>query len=199
MSLLSYNELLYLQESGALLNSSSEYVQGASIDVHLGEVILAEIAPPVPIDLDYGPSSVYWWRISLREREPLHTKRFVLCGPDDKFDLMPGEFVLAHTKEIFNLPLHISAQYALNSSVARIGLEHSNAGWCDPGWTGSALTLELKNISKHHVISLRAGDRIGQMKFFSHTPVPPSASYARRGSYNNTREVSGALPWKKTE
>jgi dCTP deaminase len=106
--------------------------------------------------------------------------------------IAPDEFILAQSREIFNLPDHISAEYKLKSSMARIGLDHLNAGWCDAGWNGSVLTLELKNLTRYHEILIQEGDAIGQMILFSHTPVPPSRSYAVRGRYNGDKQVSGA-------
>ena len=55
--------------------------------------------------------------------------------------------------------------------MARIGLDHLNAGWCDAGWNGSVLTLELINLLKNHSIALHPGDAIGQMTFFAHGEV----------------------------
>ena len=98
--------------------------------------------------------------------------------------LEPNQFILAQTVEMFNLPLDISAEYKLKSSMARIGLEHLNAGWADAGWHGSVLTLELKNISQCQRIRIRPGDAIGQIVFFRHKPVPYEKSYAARGRYN---------------
>jgi len=60
---------------------------------------------------------------------------------EDPYYLAPSEFVLAETIETFNLPDDISAQFVLKSSRAREGLNHLLAGWCDPGWHGSKLTL----------------------------------------------------------
>ena len=87
------------------------------------------------------------------------------------------------------MPMDISAEYKLKSSMARIGLEHLNAGWCDAGWHGSVLTLELVNVTRHHSIIIRPGDPIGQMVFFRHAPVPPERPYATRGRYNTDRTV----------
>jgi deoxycytidine triphosphate deaminase len=75
--------------------------------------------------------------------------------------------------------------------MARIGLEHMNAGWCDAGWQGSVLTLEFKNMTRFHSIRIRPGDAIGQMVFFRHAPVSYEASYAARGRYNNNASVEG--------
>ena len=103
---------------------------------------------------------------------------------DDFYDLHPGEFILAHTVEVFDLPADISAEFKLNSSGARIGLDNALATWADPRWHGSTLTLELKNNTRHHAIRLHHGCRIGQMIFHRSEPVPEEKSYALRGRYN---------------
>ena len=69
-----------------------------------------------------------------------------------------------------------------------------NAGWCDPGWNGSALTMELKNMLRFHSIRLREHDSIGQMVFFRVSPVPEQNSYAAVGRYNNDTSVTGVKP-----
>lgn len=65
---------------------------------------------------------------------------------------------------------------------------------CDAGWNGSVLTLELKNMTQHHMIKIQKGDRIGQVVFFEHAPVPHERSYAARGRYNGDKEVKGIKP-----
>jgi dCTP deaminase len=126
----------------------------------------------------------------LNKRQPFSSIE-VECSLGETFCLAPGNFVLAHTQQIFNLPDYISAEYKLKSSMARIGLEHLNAGWCDPGWHGSSLTLELKNMLQNHTIVLQPGDRIGQVVFFKHDRVRRDKSYATVGRYNGDRYASG--------
>jgi dCTP deaminase len=178
MSLLSYVDLAHLALNGAVTNVTPELINGTSIDVTLGSRLLLERA-----------SGNGMHHISLRDRDALHTRTHDM--DDDGYALYPGEFVLAHTEQVFNLPGDLSAEYKLKSSMARIGLEHLNAGWCDPGWNGSVLTLELVNVSRFHTVRLHAGDRIGQVVFFRHQQVPRTASYAVRGRYNGDAEVSG--------
>jgi dCTP deaminase len=72
----------------------------------------------------------------------------------------------------------------LKSSRARSGLNHLLAGWCDPGWHGSKLTLELKNERLHHALPLYPGLKIGQMVFHSMSNTPMN-SYRDVGHYNN--------------
>jgi len=176
MSLLSFNELLQLVEQGVITDVPYEHINAASIDVRLGSDILIERACNRSV--------------SLRDRENLVMESFSLDNSGYRLD--PGEFILAHTLEKFNLPNDICAEFKLKSSVARIGCAHLLAGHCDPGWHGSALTLELQNVTRHHSIILRPGDRIGQMLFYRVSPVPADRSYRALGRYNGDTSVQQA-------
>lgn len=179
MSLLSYNELCELAERGVIQGVRDGAINASSIDIHLGDTVLREQkVPTFAVSL-----------ISYRKREPLAMESLDIY--DGGLILAPGEFILASSVEVFNLPNDISCQYRLKSSMARIGLEHLNAGHCDAGWNGSVLTLELKNVTRYHSIHLQAGDPIGQMVFWRHMAVPEDKSYAARGRYNGDGSVSG--------
>jgi dCTP deaminase len=176
-SLLSYNQLLKLLVDGVVLNSAPEFVNGASIDVTLGRELLLE---------NHHHST-----ISLRDHEPLPATKFTMT--DDKgYVLKPGEFVLACTQQIFNFPISLTGRFYMKSSAGRIGLEHLNSAWCDPGWHGSALTLELCNCARYTSIRIRPDDCIGQMTFQRVEGVPAEHGYGRRGRYNGCQTVEGA-------
>lgn len=177
MSLLSYLELCELVEKGVIENVDPTCINGTSIDVHLGSDILTE----------FSYEGVF--TVSLKDKEPLGMGTTRMTS-DGFYLLEPGEFILAHTIEKFNLPDNISAEFKLNSSGARIGLDNALATWCDPGWHGSVLTLELKNLTRYHTIRLDVGCRIGQMIFHRSDPVPTERNYAARGRYNNDASVS---------
>lgn len=179
MSLLSYNELVRLVEDGVITNVKPEQINSSSIDITLG--------PNLLIEGRHRDSTCR--TLSLRERTPMFTRPRNIDG--SAYAMGPGEFLLAQSEQVFNLPPDVSAEYKLKSSMARIGLEHLNAGWCDAGWNGSVLTLELKNMTRHHEIILDAGVGIGQMVFFRHEPVPADRSYAARGRYNGDTMVHG--------
>lgn len=181
MSLLSYLELEQLVYDGVIMGAEKEAINSASIDIHLGNILLIE-----NLSVSQGPDA----NLFLNKKSALSVERIEL-EPGGQFCMAPGQFVLAQSRETFNLPNNISAEYKLKSSMARIGLEHMNAGWCDAGWNGSVLTLELKNITERHRIVLTVGDRIGQVVFFKHKAVPSDKSYATRGSYNNDKTVKG--------
>lgn len=98
-------------------------------------------------------------------------------------------FVLVDSLETFNLPDHITAQFKLKSSRAREGFSHPIAGFCDPGWHDSKLTMELFNVHPWP-IELYPGKRIGQIVF--DWCNPPKRSYAETGRYNGDRTVSAS-------
>lgn len=182
--LLSYDELVALVSRGVICGVTLDHVNATSIDVTLGSKVLIE-------------NKNVERTISLRSQSPLSTYEYNLDkGP---IVLRPGQFILAQTEQWFNLPNDISAEYKLKSSMARIGLNHCLAGWCDAGWHGSVLTLEIMNTSQHHAIKLRKGDLIGQMVFFKHRAVPDEYSYARRGRYNNDKHVQGVKNSRQIE
>lgn len=109
----------------------------------------------------------------------------------DPFMVQPGMFLLAETREIFNLPDHVGAQFVLKSSRAREGWDHAEAGWCDPGWYGSRLTMELRNQRRWHDLALWPGMKIGQMKFLL-VSGSVERSYAETGRYNADLGVTGS-------
>jgi len=177
VSLLSSNELIELVEAGVIEGVTGDAINAASIDLHLGEEFLFEYNP--------GRETI----IDLAKRE-----KPCMGSCKGEFYMQPGDFCLASTREIFHLPDDISGMFILKSSMARAGLEHSQAGWCDAGWHGSALTLELSNLLRHHTLSLESGMAIGQIILFRHTPVPSSHSYSTKGRYNGDRSVTGIKP-----
>mgnify|MGYP003338991775 FL=1 len=146
-----------------------EQLNPASYDLLLGDELLIESAE--------GPE----------------LKRYPLADHDERrpYLLVPGQFVLAHTQETFALPDWVSAQFLLKSSRAREGLQHLLAGWCDPGWHGSVLTLELKNVRQLQPVRLWPGMKIGQMVFHQ-MAAAPDRSYAKTGRYNGDSRVAGS-------
>jgi dCTP deaminase len=192
--LLSHDEIEDLLETEVVEYSEPELLNAASLDIRLGRKLLIE--RPEHRRYENEASMRTLNRVSLRKENKNNSLNLVAWDllQDGPFLMYPGEFILAHSHEVFNLPNDISAEYKLKSSMARIGLEHLNAGWCDAGWHGSVLTLELKNMTRSHEIELNHLDKIGQMVFFRHRVVKQEHSYATKGRYNNDRSVSGAKP-----
>jgi len=151
---------------GAVSPFSMEFVNPASLDVRLGNNIMVEVP----------------------EDRKLHLLELTDYTEEEPYELTPGEFCLAETLETFRIPDRISAQFVLKSSRAREGYQHALAGWIDPGWVGSKLTLELKNNRRYRSLPLYPGMRIGQIVFhtMSQTPIK---SYTEVGNYNNHARV----------
>lgn len=144
-------------------------VNPASLDVRLGGTLLIESAQ--------GPDLVPYPLEGHTEGHP--------------YWLQPGQFVLAQTLEVWSLPETVAAQFMLKSSRAREGLEHLMAGYCDPGWSGSVLTMELHCSRQLHAVALWPGQRIGQMVFHQMSSTP-ERSYRETGRYNRDTCVMGS-------
>lgn len=160
-------EIKALCKEGLIDPYDPELVNPASLDVRLGENILVEV-----------------------EQDPL-MQPFSLKGYTEQhpFLLPPKDFILAETIETFFLPSFLAAQFALKSSRARSGIEHLMAGYCDPGWRGSKLTLELQNARSIHPVALWPGMRIGQIVFHVMSAVP-AKDYSIVGHYNFDQTVT---------
>lgn len=105
----------------------------------------------------------------------------------DKYTLLPGQFVLATTMETFVLPNDLTAFVEGRSSLGRLGLFIQNAGWVDPGFEGE-ITLELFNASRF-AIELQAGCRVGQLVF---AKMEKDAVNPYCGKYQGQRGATGS-------
>ena len=95
-------------------------------------------------------------------------------------EIHPGDAILASTLEIVTMPPNAIGTIYVKSSLARQGLDHSLAGLCDPGFSGT-ITLELHT---HRSIKLQAGQRIVQLKI-DECCHPPMKTY--EGKYQGQR------------
>ena len=130
MSVLSYSELVQLVEDEVISPVSCDDINAASIDIHLGDEIVVETRPSQIV--------THARPIDIHKREVFPSYK-INIAEQGHYDLAPGEFILAHTREIFNLPLDICAEFKLKSSGARTGLENALATWCFTGETKVAL------------------------------------------------------------
>jgi len=148
---------------------------------------LPELVNPASLDLRLGDL------IMLESAEGLQMKPYSIADAtqDDPFLLKPGQFILAQTIETFNMPENVAGLFFLKSSRAREGYENLHAGYADPGWHGSSLTLELKNSRQIQPLPLWPGLKIGQMVFFRMS-CKPALSYAITGHYNGDLATTGS-------
>lgn len=121
-----------------------EQVQPASVDIRLGNTF------GIVEDTSSGIMSM--------EKKILYKSITA-----NSYLLLPGQFVLATTKEYFELPNDLTAFVEGRSSLGRMGLFIQNAGWVDPGFKGE-ITLELFNANRC-AIELKSGRRVGQLVF----------------------------------
>ena len=137
------------------------HLNPASLDVTLGDRIMIEVTGTRELEItgihNYSEEQPYW--------------------------IKPGEFFLAETREIFNLPDYVAGVFCLKSSRARDGWDHAEAGFCDPSWFGSRLTMELKNSRRLNALPIWPGMRIGQMLFMLISGTP-ERGYDKTGRYN---------------
>ena len=137
-----------------------ELINPASIDVTLGPDILVENDHG-----DFTPVSIQ----------------------DNDFYMPPGAFVLAATAEWVRVPNNLEAVFQLKSSRGREGYEHALAGYIDPGFHGR-VTLELSNLRRFKELPLRAGMRIGQLRFAKIDAIP-MRPYSVTGRYQGDEGV----------
>lgn len=167
--ILSDTEIHDLIQAGMVQHYDPELINPASLDLRLGNLIMLEsVQGHQMIPLDISGYSV-----------------------EHPYELVPGQFVLAQTIETFYMPEDIAGLFFLKSSRAREGYENLHAGYADPGWNGSTLTLELKNARQLQPLPIWPGLKIGQMVFFRMSQRP-ALSYAQVGHYNNDKLVSAS-------
>lgn len=82
----------------------------------------------------------------------------------DEFQILfPGEFILAHSLEFFNMPINITGLVKDKSTYARCGIALQNTV-LEAGWKGQ-ITLEISNHGPRPV-KLYCGFGIAQVLFF---------------------------------
>lgn len=118
-------------------------------------------------------------------------------GHPEKFELHPGDFVLALTHETVSVPNHLIGLIEGRSTYARVGLTmHQTAPWIQPGWSGQ-ITLEIRNSGPLIIALQPLLDRPCQLSFFALTKeLTAKEAYGAQdgGKYQNQKAV---LPGQK--
>ncbi len=156
MTVLADFQIRALCETGMVTPFDPALVNPASLDLRLGSNILIESAE--------GPGLI-----------PLSIADYTA---DDPYRLVPGQFVCAGTLEAVNLPLNLAAQFVPNANP---GLQHLQAGYCQPGSRASSLNFGLKNARQLHWVGIWPGMRIGQLQFLTMDarPLIPTVTSSR--------------------
>lgn len=194
---LGYDRLVQLVNDG-VINAPLENVKTCSIDVRLDNVILIENL------VSHGKKIIDLSKVKEYEKNYSYEEKTI----DDRgYVLDPGEFILASTIEVFNIPkimykvkennneygmsnaegYGIKGEFSLTSSLARFGLEQSLSISFWPGWSGK-LIVEIKNQRQYYSLLIKPGMIIGQVEFRECDTIPDNAIY--NGIYNGLSKVS---------
>ena len=114
--ILNDNQIHGFVKEGMVENYLPELINPASLDLRLGDLIMLE-------------------SVESHQMIPLNISKYTAEHP---YPMVPGQFILAQTIEVFNMPETIAGLFFLKSSRAREGYENLHAGYADPGWHGSA-------------------------------------------------------------
>lgn len=98
----------------------------------------------------------------------------------------PHGFLLAHTKEVFNMPEDVIADVVGKSTYARCSLI-VNVTPIEPGWYGQ-VTLEISNTSDFPAL-VYPGEGVCQFRFFKGAQKCETPYNARNGKYLNQTGV----------
>jgi dCTP deaminase len=150
----------------------SSLVNPASLDIRVGNTIEIMVAKENPDGT------------ILAEFVHLDISSYTKNNP---YQFAPGDRILASSLETFNMPPFLRAVFHLKSSRAREFYQHLKAGFADPGWHNSKLTLELVNMSLG-ALPLYPGLKIGQLELALTLGVPRK-TYAQTGRYNGDKTV----------
>ena len=115
---------------------SSSTIQGASIDLRIGESAKVLLKQDKPIDLS--------------EKEDF-SKKYQEVDLSKSFVLKAGEFLYSETIEYIKIPKDKSALLLPRSSLARMGLILPSSMYANPGYEGH-LPIVIHNASKNDFI-----------------------------------------------
>lgn len=166
MSVLTDVEIIDLINEGMITPFDLDLVQPASLDVRIGLTgklltpgKFAENKPNF-VDVDLSAYS-----------------------KDNPYLFHSGDRLLVATLELFNMPNNVCGFVCMRSSAGRNFINHVNAGFIDPRFTNSVLTMEFINDS-YSDFPLYPGLSITQIVFYWMSNIP-MRNYQSLGNYNN--------------
>jgi dCTP deaminase len=151
------------------------------VDSQIEALSLSE--PKLIVPFDFSQVNPASYDVTLQSKIYIETPDGERIARELPYIMDPGEFVIGCTKEWFNIPDYMEAQFQLKSSRGREGYEHVLAGYIDPGFSGE-VTLELLNVNRYRSLPLVTGMLIGQVRFMK-VDQPCRTSYAAKGHYQN--------------
>ncbi|MFH0966627.1 MAG: dCTP deaminase [Methanobacteriota archaeon] len=150
-----------------------------------------ELIQPNSLDIRLG-NHFAWYETSDEVIDPYDRESVTSRTHDmtaDSIVLHPGQFILAETMELIELPDNIVASIEGKSSIARLGIElHQTGGWIDAGFRGS-ITLEMCNVNQRPV-RIHAGMAIGQLVFYTTERAACPYNAKNDAKYMNQRQAT---------
>lgn len=165
------HQIRELCDRGLVTPYEPSLVSSASLDVRVGNSAIVEYM--------FGDKS---------EWSSLNLEQYSKAAP---YWVQPKEFLLISTLETFNIPDHIAGEFKVTSSRARDGFTNCLAGFIDPGFHGSTITLEITNECRFTPRPIYPGLIIGQVVFSTCLSIP-ERSYRVTGRYNNCPKVTAS-------
>jgi dCTP deaminase len=162
---------------------SQDRLQPASYEMALGSKF--RVFSPVVTEIDPDFPGDYTQLIDIDDNEQeWYDQGYYL--------LLPGEFILGSSVEVFTFPNDLAGELTGKSSIGRLGLQvHATAGFFDPGFNGTA-TLEISNLARVP-IRLRSGLVIAQMRFVS-LSRPSEWAYGHQSRNSHYQGQFGPTP-----
>lgn len=145
-----------------------------------------DLINPASLDIRVGPSG----KVEVPGQSELAHVNLANYTAENPYLLPPKAFMLLDSYEVFWLPENIEGTFLLKSSRAREGLNHLLAGYCDPGWHNSRLTMEVVNERQYTSLPIYPGLKIGQIRF--NRVKYPERSYRYTGRYNHDLTVASS-------
>jgi dCTP deaminase len=139
---------------------------------------------PASVDVCLGNSLIHIVRTTKTELKDLLQGQEIMFYGDGLY--------ICHTREYIKMPLTHAAMLILKSSSGRKGLDHSHAGWIDPGFEGE-VTFEF---SAHLPTTFAVGSRIAQLVYMRLTEVTENPY---TGRYQGQRGPTRAREYERSE
>ena len=161
--LVSRMRLLQLVQEGVIKNALVDNINGTSINVTLDPVVLVEEG-----SISYAPQTIDL-SASLLDERGIATRGYDLRRKP--FPIQPGQFFMGTTREMFNLPDYILAQFHISPEYATNGLMCLNSGFIESN-TNEKLRLNFKNLTRYHGHLLTDGMIIGKVTLHEYDHIP---------------------------
>lgn len=184
-------EIIELAKQGLVVPFNLEMINPCSLDISIG-YSMKIMRKKTLYDLINSCSFIVKPHIiaeKLKEQVYWEDIDLINYNQNHPFWLFHGDKILVASLETFNFPDNICAQFRLKSSRGREFYEHLEAGFCDVGWHGSKLTMEIE-CRNYAPLPIYPHLRIGQLIF--ERTNNPLKSYKITGRYNNDNHVEGS-------